>query len=241
MKKLEKLLKGHKHICFLDFEGTQYSHEMIAIGAVMASLDKSGKIKKMKEPFKIYVKAHNKIGKYVVNLTGITEEVLEAQGVSFAQAMDALKKYCGLNFKKASFITFGNHDMRIISQSIVYNFNAPKEICSQIQKNYIDYQAFIAEFVKDEKGNPLSLVHNCEKFNVSEAGKAHEPDIDAINLANLYNAFLEHIDLVKEEYVKSLKFLNHLPGPIRKTIMKLSNGEDVTKTDFDKYVEEYLQ
>ena len=64
MKKFNRLAKDHKYICFLDFEGTQFTHEMIALGAVMTSLDKNGRIKRMKAPLKIYVRAKNKIGKY---------------------------------------------------------------------------------------------------------------------------------------------------------------------------------
>ena len=60
MKKFDRLLKGHKNIVFLDFEGTQFSHEMIAIGAVSTVIDRNGRIKKMKKPFKILVKAKNK-------------------------------------------------------------------------------------------------------------------------------------------------------------------------------------
>ena len=161
MKKLLKLLKGHKHICFLDFEGTQFSHEMIAIGAVMTTLGKDGKIKASKKPFKCYVRSHNKIGSYVTQLTGITENKLKAEGITFYSAMEALKKYCGIAFKKCSFLTFGNHDMRILSQSISYNFDFPKETVNQIQKNYLDFSAFISEFVKDDKGISLSLFHYC--------------------------------------------------------------------------------
>ena len=35
MKRVLKNFKGHKHLLFMDFEGTQFSHEMIAFGAVM--------------------------------------------------------------------------------------------------------------------------------------------------------------------------------------------------------------
>ena len=56
MEKLRKLLKGHKYICFLDFEGTQFSHEMIAFGAVFVTLDKNGFIAKEKKPIRKYVK-----------------------------------------------------------------------------------------------------------------------------------------------------------------------------------------
>ena len=111
MKKFERLLKGHKSLVFLDFEGTQFSHEMIAIGAVHAVIDRHGYIKKSKKPFRIYVKAHNRVGKIVTDLTGITEDMLKQKGVTFFTAMSELRKYVGLSFKKSSFITFGNHDI----------------------------------------------------------------------------------------------------------------------------------
>lgn len=241
MKKLERLLKNHKHLVFLDFEGTQYSHEMIAIGAVAVSLDKENKIKKMKKPFKIYVKAKNKIGKYVIDLTGITEDMLVKEGVAFSKAMEELKKYVGLSFKKSTFITFGNHDMRILNQSIAYSLTYPKDICSQIQKNYLDYSAFISEFIRDDKGNPLSLVHYCEYFGVPEAGTAHDPEIDAINLANLYNAFLENKDLVLEGYKKVLARQNHLPEPVLYAVRKLTAGEAVNAEEFEQKMKEYIK
>ena len=100
MKKLTRLLKGRKYICFLDFEGTQFSHEMIAFGALFTYLNKNGEIVKQKKAIKYYVKSKNQIGKFVKNLTGITEKDLDKYGVDFATAMKELKKYCGFNFKK---------------------------------------------------------------------------------------------------------------------------------------------
>ena len=183
MKKFERLLKGHKSLVFLDFEGTQFSHEMIAIGATHVVIDRHGYIKKHKKPFRIYVKAHNRVGKIVTELTGITDEMLKKNGVSFFTAMSELKKYCGLAFRKSSFITFGNHDMKILSSSISYSFDFPKEIVQCIQQNYIDFSAFIGEFMRDDKGNPLSLIRYCDAFGVKQAGPAHDPAVDAENLA----------------------------------------------------------
>lgn len=114
MKKMQSLLKGHHYICFLDFEGTQFSHEMIAIGAVLATLDRKGFIKREKDAFKIYVRPKNKVGTYVSNLTHITDELLAKEGVSFYKAMNELRNYLGSAFKKCSFMTFGNHDYRIL-------------------------------------------------------------------------------------------------------------------------------
>lgn len=242
MQKLVKGLKGHKVLVFLDFEGTQFSHEMIAIGAITVTIDmKSGRIKKRKNPFRIYVKAKNKIGKYVTDLTGISEDTLKEKGVSFDTAMKSLKKYVGLYFKRATFITFGNHDLRILNQSIAYNMNYPKDICSQIQKNYFDFGTFISELIRDDKGNPLSLVHYCELFNVPEAGKAHDPEVDAINLANLYDAFVANKPLVATEYKKHLVHnSSHYPEPIASAIKKLASGQNFTAKEFDEEVNKYI-
>ena len=241
-KKLQQILKGHKVLVFMDYEGTQFSHEMIALGAILVVIDpKTGRIKKKKAPFKTYVKAHNKIGSYVERLTGIKEDLLKEKGVSFNDAMKAFKSYCGLNFKKATFITYGNHDMRILGQSIAYNLTYPKDVTSQIQKNYFDYSIFIGEFIRDDKGNPLSLVHLCELFSVPEAGTAHDPAIDAINLANLYDAFLDKKDLVIDEYRKHIKtHSNHLPTPIHNAIVKLASGQDVSAEEFSEELKNYI-
>ena len=144
MKNVLKKLKGRHYLCFLDFEGTQFSHEMIAYGAVLVTIDKNGYIVKQKTPVKQYVKAKNAIGKYVENLTGITRLDLDRFGISFTQAIKELKKYCGLHYKKCAFLTFGNHDMRILNQSISYNLDAPKNLCQSIKINYIDFQAIIS-------------------------------------------------------------------------------------------------
>ena len=240
--KLRQGLKGHKILVFLDFEGTQFSHEMIAIGGLSCAIDvKTGRIKKRKNPFKIYVKAHNKIGAYVSELTGITEDLLKKKAVSFDTAMKELKKYVGINFKKATFITFGNHDMRILNQSIMYNILYPKEVTSQIQKNYFDFSTFINEFIRDDAGNALSLVHFCELFNVHEAGNAHDPEVDAINLANLYDAFIANPDLVAGQYLKHMRLHSGMyPTPIHKMLTKLADGQDVTAQEFEEEVKKFV-
>ena len=241
MKKVERLLKGRKCIAFVDFEGTQFSHEMIAIGAVLCTLDRKNRVKTYKEPFKIYVKAKNNIGSFVTELTQITEEMLKKEGVRFNDALLALKKYLGTKWKKCLFVTFGNHDMRILNQSIAYNFQFPKDFTSQFQKNYADFASFIGEFVRDANGNPLSLVNACELFGVEIMEPAHDPRSDAVNLARLYDAFLEKQDLVMEEYKKAVLHTTHMPEPMRKIITKLNNDEAVSPEDYDKFIKEYLQ
>ena len=240
MEKVLRILKKRKYIVFFDLEGTQHTQEMIAIGAVICSLDRHGKIKKEKEPFKRYVKAKNKIGRIVINLTGITEEQLQKEGVSFKTAMEELKKYCGLNWKKALFVSFGNNDIRILNQTIAYNLDAPKELCHQIHKNYWDFGTFLTNYVRDEKGCMMSLVHYCEAFNVDLMKPAHDPVSDAVNLAHLYQAFLTEKNFVHEEYKKILVANNKIPEPVHQMIVKLSQGESVTPQMFDEEIKKEL-
>ena len=240
MKKLRNALKGKKFIAFLDFEGTQFSHEMIAIGAIFVSLNKDGTIKNRKKPFKIYVQAKNKIGNYVTELTGINEKLLQDKGVSFDTAMKELKKYIGVNFNRSIFMTFGNHDLRILNQSISYNFVFPKEICSNIQKNYVDFASIFSEFVRDEKGNTLSLVHACELYGVPLFGEPHQPEVDAVNLANLYDAFIKNKELTLDKYKFAITKTNHLPEPIDRIMKKLAKGEDVTNDEYETFLKDYI-
>ena len=240
MKKLNKVLKNRKYICFLDFEGTQFSHEMIAFGATIATLDRKGNIKSNKRPIKFLVQPKNKVGKFVENLTGITKEQLDKVGIPFSKAMKELKHYCGLAFSKCAFMTFGTHDMRIIGQSSAYNLDSPKEIVSVIQKNYIDFQAVIAEFVKDPNGNPYSLANYLKVFNVNFVGTEHDPKDDAYNLMLLYKEFTSNKDVLLVEYLKVLGKLHHLPEPAKEALARLSDGKDVTSQEFVELVRKYL-
>ena len=110
MKKFERLLKGHKSLVFLDFEGTQFSHEMIAIGAVHVVIDRNGYIKRSKKPFKVYVKAHNRVGKIVTDLTGITDEMLKQKGVSSVMPVKSVTilptLLCALTYALNGFLCF---------------------------------------------------------------------------------------------------------------------------------------
>lgn len=240
MKKLNKLLKNRRSIIFLDFEGTQFSHEMISLGAVICSITSTGKIKRFHKPFEIYVKPKNKIGKYVVDLTGITEEKLKIDGVSFKEAIEKFKKYCGSYFRNAVFATFGAHDIRIINQSIAYNIDAPVELCRHIQKNHMDVSEIISEFIKDENGNPMSLLNYCKLFSVEEVGPAHNATVDALNLAHLYDKFTTDKTLILDEYKKVLKKTKHLPTPVSQVINKLVSGNDVTAEEFEQELKDYI-
>ena len=240
MVDLKQKLKNKKMLVFFDLEGTQFSHEMIQIGAVAVTLGANGKIKKYHQPFNRFVRARNKIGSFVTNLTGITEEKLKKEAIQFSQAMKEFKEYCGRYFKSTLFISFGNFDLAIIEASVSYNLDAPKEICHQIQTNYMDYLDFITEFIRDEKGNPYSLVNYCKLLDIKESGKAHDAVNDAINLAHLYEKFFKQKGIIYDEYKRNLKRVSHMPKPLQSAINDLLNGKDVSAEDFNKKIRDYI-
>lgn len=240
MKSLIKYLNKRKHIVFIDLEGTQFSHEMIAFGAVKVDLDHKYRIKKIYPDIKCYVKPVGHIGKFVEELTSITPQLLEQKGISYKEALEEIKKYCGLSFKKSAFMTFGNHDLRIIAKSLEASSNADKEIAHQIIRNNIDLCAILSQYVKDENGNPYSLINYLKLFGVTPLGEQHDPRFDAKNLMLLYKAVLKSDDKIYEEYLKVLKNMKHFPEPIHNTIVKLINGADVTSEEFKNEVKNYI-
>jgi len=242
MKKFLKQLNAYEKLVFLDLEGTQESHELIAISAIIATLDKNRTIAELSQPFTVYVKPQKRIGHYVKKLTGITHELLDEKGITYREALEQLVAFVGGRelFDQMAFITFGNHDLRIFHQSLVYSPDADADIVKQIARNYIDLSVILSEFVKDENGNPLSLINYCTKFEVPFTGTPHDPYYDALNLAYLYDAFLKRDDIIFLEYKETIKNTRKLPAPIKTIVNNLLKGEVVTPTDLDNEIRQYI-
>jgi len=241
MNALLKQLHHRRQIVFLDIEGTQFSHEMIAYGAVKATLRPDGTILRSFKGIKQYVKAKNTIGNFVIKLTGITKEKLTEEGVMYKDALEHIKKYCGVQYDKTAFVTFGIHDMRIISQSYVYSNDADVAIVKHITKNHIDMSAILGQFIRDDKNNPLSLVNNLKVFERAFDGTAHDPLDDAHNLMLLYKDFLAKKDIVFSQYLSVLGRMNHLPDPVQYILRQLLADHDVSAQEFKDAVKEYLK
>lgn len=241
MEALDKILKGRKSLCFMDLEGTQFTHEMIAIGAIKVDLRKDGSVKKIHKGYYTLVKAKNRIGKVVTDLTGITEQDVKANGISFRLAIEGLKKYMGTYFTKCLFVTFGNHDFRIMAQSLAHNLDAKKDDVEIIIKHQFDIAEFFNMYLKDDHNNNLSLANMLKVFNVDFEGQQHNALADTLNLIYLYDAFLKNKEIVTNEYRKTLGMYRHLPEPIHLAIEKLSKKETVTGEDFERFIEESIK
>ena len=241
MLELNKHLGLRKTLCFMDLEGTQFSHEMIAIGAIKVDLKKDGSVKKIHKGYYSLVKAKSKIGKVVTDLTGISDNDVKKDGIPFRVAIEELKKYLGKDFTRCLFVTFGSHDFRIMSQSLQHNLDAKKEDVEIIIKHQFDFAEFLNNYIKDENNNNLSLANMLKVFNIDFEGTQHNALSDTLNLVYLYDAFLKNKEIVKNEYVKRLGMYRHLPEPIHLAIDKLARKETVTPEDFEHFVEQSLE
>lgn len=241
MKDLANELKGRSCLVFLDLEGTQFSHELIELGAVIGILNEEGRIKKTLKPFRVYVKAIRPVGKVVKDLTGITDQFLAKNGISFADAMSQFRDYVGKYWDKCSFVTFGNHDLVIFNDSARMNPSFKAPYVRHIRNRYFDYSAWLFKYAQSEQGNPLSLEHYLELFEVQFSGKEHDAADDAYNLLRLYDTVLDRKDILEREYKKTLARAKKLPKPIKDAIDKLNAGESVTPEDWDNLIKESIR
>lgn len=242
MEAFKKLIRNKKTLVFLDLEGTQFSHEIIAIGAVKCKIDENGKILKGKQKqFKCYVKPLGAIGRFVSNMTSITEEILRNEGLPLETAFSKFKKFVNQPFEQCAFITFGSNDAKMIIDSITRSEPKNAFVGYNIVNNCVDFLMFISQFCKDSKNNNYSLVNYLKVFNIPPVGVSHDPLNDALDLKNLYSAMNKHKDIMLQEYLKILGKQKIYSSPIKTVIDKLINGEDVTSEFFIEQCKKYLE
>jgi inhibitor of KinA sporulation pathway (predicted exonuclease) len=224
----------------MDLEGTQQSHELIALAAIKVDLNEDLTIKKTYKGITHLVRPKKEVGRFVTQLTKITEVDVVDKGIGYDKSMLTLRNYVGKNFKKAAFIVFGNHDARILHQSFHHSPEADETIVKTVTQNLIDYSSFIGEFIKDQNGNPLSLINNLLVFKETFQGEHHQPLDDAKNLLLLYRRVLEHQAIILEEYLKVFKQLRHVPEPVKQLLLKIMNDQPVDKSTLIGLTKEYL-
>lgn len=239
MKEIQKVLNQIKKVVFIDFEGSQFSQEIIAIGAIKCTLDNKNFVKETSKPLKIYIKIDEPIGPFIEQLTGISDEFLNNNGISFKDAMKRLQDYVGK--EKVKYFSYGNFDIHLLHNSMIKNEMKTDEFVLSICQNLIDFSKIFSKYVKSENNTVLSLIAALKVFQTNIESDLHDPVNDAINLMHLYNAFLTKKNILKNEYICVITKSPSLPNPYRKMIKKLQSEQKVTYKDFLSYVEEDLK
>lgn len=241
MKQLQRILKNKQTVIFIDFEGTQYTHEIIATGLVKCTIDENGNIQNEDDDgLLIYSKPRTSIGKIVSQMTSLTDSFLKENGITWEDTINRIQEYIGEDLEHTTFICFGTNDPKMILESCRLSHPENSNIAKSWLNNFFDFLAFISQYIKDDNNNTYSLVNFLKLYNIQPTGISHNPLNDAKDLKNLYKAFIEQPDIAFKEYKKTLKRLKSLPQPIKNIIDSLLAGKNVTPDQLDEYIKNYL-
>ena len=240
MKEINRIINSAKTLVFFDLEGTQFSQEIIAIGAVKVTLDNKNNIKKTFPGFHQLVKAHGEIGSIVTKLTNIHEEDLEKDGINFYFALKKFQKYVG-NLSNVKFISYGNFDIRLLQQTMKISNLENNDFLNKIFKNYFDFTTILNKYVKSDKNENLSLLNALKVFQIEPVGDAHNPMYDAQNLMLLYGEFIKNKGLLLKNYLFVLQNKNFNNYSINKTIKQLFEKGSITFDEFKELVKKELE
>lgn len=237
VKILSRALRGSPYLCFVDLEATQFSHECIEIGAKLVSIDPDGSIRREFPAFRQYVKAKRPIGKFVSEMTGITEERLRKEGLPFPDAIEAFKKYVGsYRLDDTLYLTWGPGDITILNSSMEHSHGADERFLRICQKRHLDFQSFLKTYVQDNNGNPLSLHNALLAFGIEAEGREHDASTDANSLYHLYRTMIENPQILEREYMKTLSHFRKMPAPLSRLLDAIFDGKTVDMEMFTSYV-----
>ena len=236
--------KSTEHILFLDIEGTQLKHEVIAIGAVLCDVNEDLVPTGKKSTFKCYVKPNSKVGNLVTMITGIDEETVAIEGINFVEAMHKLSVFLGNKTRNLKVLTYGNQDKVMLKNSFrVFNDHSQfiTSFMAFIERNVVDISPFFARYINGNKANLISLINLRKFFKLEPAGQSHDPLVDSLDLYNIYEAVSRDPSLIVESYKEMLLNTDRLPLPVKKLIIALYRGDTVTKEDFLNNISEYFR
>ena len=243
MELLKPLLQSAKNLLFLDLEGTQYTHEIIAIGAVLVSCDEKyvpyGEVK----TFKRYCLTNSSIGSVIRTMTGIDEKFLKQNGISYRQALVELNDFLSTSTRSLKILVYGNNDAKMVKTSYkVLENPLPFEtnFTNFLINNIVDIEKVLNFFLRGKRSDMLSLVHLRQLLELPSNGKAHDPLNDAKDLYDIYKAFVSDKERMKRTYRSLLKNADLIPSPIVSIIYDLLNGKSVTPEDLERCLDNYF-
>lgn len=242
MKQLKKFLKGRHTLIFIDFEGTQFTHEIIASGLYKCKIDGNGKIiNNVDNGLLIYTKPRSSIGKIVTQMTHLTDEFIQENGISWEETINKINDYIGDDLEDTIFVCFGNNDPKMILESCRYSHPDNQNIAKEWLNNIFDFMAFISQYIRDEKNNTYSLVNFLKLYSIEANGESHNPLNDAIDLKNLYQAFVNNKSILYEEYKHYLSRQKTIPIPIKSLIEEILKGNTVNLESLENSIKNYFE
>lgn len=238
---LHRKLDGSNLLVFLDMEGTEFSHEAIAIG-IVGYEKRIGELLPVSEKptftYSSLIKAKNNIGRKVSELTGITKEELKAEGKDYLEVVRDIttltRPYSDCT------LYFGPLDIKILSATTNYANEMESNYLRHLKKKSVDFFTYLEERLVDSKGQPYGIARLGKKFSLTFEGKQHDPLYDALALSNIYFYIVSHEEELLEDYLK-----NYLQNPFteetnKEVAKRILEGKTVDKETLAEILKENL-
>jgi len=168
----------------LDLEMNQPSGKICQIGAVIGDTI-TGEIE---HRLRIYVNPGEPIAPYITELCGITQEQIDAEGVTLAEAYNQLRDW---HLKYGEFmnpVTWGGGD----SQEIYDQLDESTRENWCFGRRWIDAKTLVVSrmIVRDNKVYSGGLASAMKRFGLTFQGRKHDAQDDAENTWKIYNYML---------------------------------------------------
>jgi inhibitor of KinA sporulation pathway (predicted exonuclease) len=174
----------------LDLELNQPSNLIIQIGAVAGNL-KTGEVVGR---LSVFVRIPEPLNPYIVTLTGITEEMLEKEGVDLLDAYQQLKRFHEAHLCHTNPITWGGGDSREVQEQLLTLYpNVFDKERYLFGRRWFDVKTTFQDwcFSQDIKMQG-GLAKSMTKLGLAFRGRKHRADDDA------YNTFVLKHELLKK-------------------------------------------
>lgn len=179
-------------------------NEIIEIGAVR--LDSNLRIV---STFKQMIKTKftGKLAKRVTELTHITNEEMQQQGIDFSVAIERFASWVGSS--DCVFMSWSDSDMYVLAESTgLYS-----DVRFDFIKRYADLQSYCQRFIDEQTNNQISLLNASVKFGIeSDEEVLHRALTDCYLSAKCFKhcfdekVFAEYVRVCDEQFFERLLF-----------------------------------
>lgn len=155
--------------------------DIIQIGATIGDVF-TGEIL---EKLSLYVKASKPIDPFIINLTGITDKILEEKGTTLLEAYNILKEAHNKHSAHRMVIQWGGGDERILKEQLLQQGMKEEDWC--FGRTFWNVKT-LCQGIQLSKGLNIQggLKKNCNRHGVLFEGPAHDALQDSLNTFKLF-------------------------------------------------------
>lgn len=176
-------------IAVIDLELNQPSDKIIQIGAVCLDV-KSGKIAEGHKSFNVYVLPDEPMNPTIVNLTGITDQLLKQKGIPLYQALTEFWLWMKESGAGKNISAWGVDYYEVINESKKLGVEYPNRLrCLNIKEMA---SVLRCSFPTEKSRGGLS--NTMELFKLPFVGTPHDAYWDAFNTAKLLSLFQKLVE-----------------------------------------------